>query len=396
MKSRYDVLVIGGGPGGAVAARTTAEAGLSTCLLEKRPAIGTPIRCAEGIGREVLAEFIAPDPSWISAEITRAQIVAPDGTGMLLDPRLAGDKVGYVLERKLFDRALVGQAAAAGAEIAVKTMAVAPVMNGGSVCGATIDRTGSAVRADIVIAADGVESRFARQCGIDTSVPPSEMMSSAQYLMTGIEIDPGTTVFALGNAIAPKGYLWVFPKGDRTANVGVGIAGTASGPGHRARDYLDAFVRRRFPDGRAIEFSTGGVPVCRPLASTVMDGLMIVGDAARVVNPITGGGIHHAMHTGRLAGEVAVKSSACGDSSTTVLNDYDARWRSSSLGTTLERNYRLKEYFVTLSDDLLNRLIRSASTIRLEEFGMLQLVKALMLKNPRFLGDRAILKLFSG
>ncbi|MEN6518127.1 MAG: NAD(P)/FAD-dependent oxidoreductase [Methanospirillum sp.] len=396
MKRRYDVLVIGGGPGGAVAARTAAEAGLSACLLEKRPAIGSPVRCAEGIGREALAEFIAPDPSWISAEIARAEIVAPDGSEMTLDASTAKDKVGYVLERKLFDRVLVGQAAAAGAEIAVKTMAVAPVMDGGRVCGTTVDRAGSAVRADIVIAADGVESRFARMCGIDTMVPRSEMMSAAQYLMTGIEIEPGTSVFALGNSVAPKGYLWVFPKGDRTANVGVGISGAASGPGHRAKDYLDAFVRRRFSDGRAIEFSTGGVPVCRPLASTVTDGLMIVGDAARVVNPITGGGIHHAMYTGRLAGEVAVKSSACGDSSATVLDDYDRRWRSSSFGTALERNYRLKEYFVTLSDDVLNRLVRSAASIRLEEFGMLQLVKALLLKNPAVLGDRAVLKLFSG
>ena len=67
MKSKYDVLVIGGGPAGALAARTAAEKGLSACLVEKRPAIGAPVRCAEGIGKEALAEFIEPDPRWISA-----------------------------------------------------------------------------------------------------------------------------------------------------------------------------------------------------------------------------------------------------------------------------------------------------------------------------------------
>ncbi|MCJ7794516.1 MAG: FAD-dependent oxidoreductase, partial [Methanoregulaceae archaeon] len=61
MKKRYDLLVIGGGPAGAIAARTAAKKGLSVCLVEKRPAIGAPVRCAEGIGQAVLAEFIEPD-----------------------------------------------------------------------------------------------------------------------------------------------------------------------------------------------------------------------------------------------------------------------------------------------------------------------------------------------
>ncbi|HMK15623.1 MAG TPA: NAD(P)-binding protein, partial [Methanomicrobiales archaeon] len=69
MKNRYDALVIGGGPGGAVAAGDLAAAGHSVCLVEKRPAIGAPVRCAEGIGKDVLAQFIEPDDRWISAEI---------------------------------------------------------------------------------------------------------------------------------------------------------------------------------------------------------------------------------------------------------------------------------------------------------------------------------------
>ena len=58
MKPRYDVLVVGGGPGGALAARTAAESGLKVLLVEKRPAIGAPVRCAEGIGKEAVAEFV--------------------------------------------------------------------------------------------------------------------------------------------------------------------------------------------------------------------------------------------------------------------------------------------------------------------------------------------------
>ena len=76
MKNKYDVLVIGGGPAGALAAKTAVEKGLSACLVEKRPAIGVPVRCAEGIGKEALHEFMDPDPKWISAEMTGASIVS--------------------------------------------------------------------------------------------------------------------------------------------------------------------------------------------------------------------------------------------------------------------------------------------------------------------------------
>jgi len=384
MKNRYDLLVVGGGPSGAVAAETGARAGLSVCLIEKRPAIGSPVRCGEGVGNEI-KQFIDPDPQWISAEISQAQIVAPDGTVMTLDPKIAGDKVGYVLERKIFDRALVRQAAGAGADIAVKTLVKAPVMEDGRVTGVHLDGAVPTVHADVVIAADGVESRFSRLCGIDTLVHPNEMMSCVQYLLADIDIEPSTNTFYLGNSVAPEGYLWVFPKGKRTANVGVGISGRTSGAGHRAKDYLDAFIRTHFPGGKQIEFISGGVPVCRPLPATTTDGLIITGDAARVVNPLTGGGFWNAMYTGRLAGTVAADCISRGDPSSKALAEYDRQWRNSSFGKSLERSYLIKGYVSTLSDDALNQLIHSATKIQMAEFSMVQLVKELVLRNPRLL-----------
>ena len=128
MKTKYDVLIVGAGPAGTIAARTAARSGLSVCLVEKRPAVGAPVRCAEGIGKEALQEFIDPDPRWISAEMNGAAVVAPDGTKMVLESSMAGGKVGYILDRKFFDRELAWQAADAGADIRVKTRASAPIM----------------------------------------------------------------------------------------------------------------------------------------------------------------------------------------------------------------------------------------------------------------------------
>ena len=394
MKQNYDLLVIGGGPGGAVAARTAAEKGFSVCMVEKRPAIGVPIRCAEGIGKDVLSEFITPDSKFISAEIKRARLVAPDSTSMMLESEMAGSKVGYILDRKVFDRELAWQAADAGADVFVKTRASAPIIVGGEVKGATLEHCGTRreVHADIVIAADGVESKFSRWCGMNTTVPVREIMSSVQYLMTDIDIDPHTTVFFLGNEVAPQGYLWIFPKGERSANVGIGISGKKSGAGHRARDYLDRFVSATFPEGKTIECDVGGVSVCKPLECTVADGLMVIGDAARVVDPLTGGGIYNAMFTGKLAVEVAEKAIEAGNFSKSALMDYDTRWRESFMGKAIARNYQIKEYFVTLSDEKLNALIQSASKMNLSEFSTLALIKELIRRNPKLLTELAALR----
>jgi digeranylgeranylglycerophospholipid reductase len=391
MKDSYDFLVIGGGPGGAIAARTAAMEGYSVLLIEKRPAIGAPVRCAEGLGKEALAEFIKPDERWISAEVQRAELVAPDGVSMMVESDLAGSKVGYILDRKFFDRELVWQAAEAGAEVMVKTRATAPLITDGTVKGAAINFCGShkKVHADLTIAADGVESKFTRWCGIDTTVPVREIMSSAQYLMTDIDIDPGTTSFYLGNRVAPEGYLWVFPKGERTANVGIGISGKKSGPGHRAKDYLERFVAERFPGGKTIECMVGGVSVCRPLPETVANGLMVIGDAARVVDPMTGGGIYNAMFTGRLAVQVGARALAANDVSREALMPYDQGWRASPMGKTIARNWHIKEKFITMSDAKLNAIVHSARAIDLKDFSTLSLIKEIMKRNPLLLADLA-------
>lgn len=394
MKSEYDLLVVGGGPGGAIAARTAAEKGLRVLLVEKRPAIGAPVRCAEGIGKELLDEFVKPDERWIAAEIDNARIVAPNGHSLVLEPQMAGNEVGYILDRKIFDRELVWQAAEAGADVMVKTRATSPIMEGGVVRGAHLEFCGRSLeaRAEAVIAADGVESKFARWCGIDTTVPYRELATCAQYLLTNIDIEPRTTVFYLGNRIAPEGYIWVFPKGERRANVGIGVSPRACGPGKRPKDFLDSFVRSKFPEGRPIECVVGGVPVCQPLESTVADGLLIVGDAARVSDPLTGGGIYNAMYTGKLAAEVAAECIAEGDCSREALMKYDSGWRDSRMGKAIARNYRIKEFFIKLSDEKLNALIESASNINLKEFSTFTLIKELIVRNPSLLLDLKALR----
>jgi digeranylgeranylglycerophospholipid reductase len=112
MKPNYDVVVIGAGPAGSIAARTTAQLGLSTLLLEKRQEIGSPVRCAEAVGRETVAKFIPLDLRWIATEIDTFSVTNALGDSIVLPPL----EKTLVLERKLFDRELAHSAARGAGE----------------------------------------------------------------------------------------------------------------------------------------------------------------------------------------------------------------------------------------------------------------------------------------
>jgi ferredoxin len=96
---RYDLVVAGAGPGGSTAACVAAQAGLSVLLLEKRQEIGSPVRCAEGVGHGPLTSFIEPDPRWIAAEVSQTEITTIAG-GATRTLRAAGGR-GYILDLDL-------------------------------------------------------------------------------------------------------------------------------------------------------------------------------------------------------------------------------------------------------------------------------------------------------
>ncbi|MDI3540015.1 MAG: digeranylgeranylglycerophospholipid reductase, partial [Methanolobus sp.] len=239
MKDQYDVIVVGAGPAGSIAAKTAAMKGLSVLMIEKRQEIGDPVRCAEGVSKVWLRKHIEPDHRWICADVKGSRIFSPDGTMIEMAEEIAGGEVGYVLERKIFDRALAYESAKAGAEVMVKTRATGLIIENGFVRGVRLMHLGEEkdVRSKLVIGADGVESKVGRWAGIDTSLKPADLETCAQFLMGGTGIDQNYCYFFLGNEIAPGGYIWVFPKGKDLANVGIGILGSKSGKKH-AIDYL--------------------------------------------------------------------------------------------------------------------------------------------------------------
>jgi digeranylgeranylglycerophospholipid reductase len=387
MSLSCDVVVVGAGPGGAMAAKAAAEAGLKVVMLEKRQEIGDPVRCAEGVSKRVLEDMIRPEPQWIAAEVKGARIYAPDGTSIVMSEDKGGNEVGYVLERKVFDRGLAMEAARAGVKVMVKTRALGLLREEGKVAGVSAMRIGEPLKieAPLIIGADGVESKVGRWAGIDTALKLKDIETCAQFLVSDQSIDDQYCEFFLGNEIAPAGYVWSFPKGDKLANVGLGILGSKSNPGDATR-LLQEFMKKRFPNGKVVEMVVGGDPCSGPIDSTTEDGIMLVGDAARQTDPLTGGGILNAMQAGIMAGEVAAKALAAGDVSRAGLKEYEDRWRE-TIGRHIARSFEYKEFFVKLTDSDLNQLIGSLKKEDISKMDLRAMLRVLFRLNPKLLWD---------
>lgn len=380
-----DLVVVGAGPAGSMTAKAAAEAGLKVVMLEKRQEIGDPVRCAEGVSKASLKKLVDLDPVWISAEVKGARIRAPDGTEIVISEDRAGAEVGYVLERKVFDRALALEAAEAGAKVMVKTRALGLLWKGGVPAGVSAQFVGESLKieAPLIIGADGVESKVGRWAGIDTALKPKDIETCAQFLVQDERIDDDYCEFYLGNEIAPGGYVWSFPKGEKLANVGIGVLGSKADSGTPMR-LLREFMRTRFPDGKVLEMMVGGVPVSGPIERTVADGVILVGDAARQSDPITGGGIINAMEAGVMAGEIAADLVPKGEVDSDSLQIYEDRWRE-TIGKHISRNFAIKEFFVDLTDDDLNHLVHSLDGIDVAELNLRGLLKVLIRQNPKHL-----------
>ncbi len=379
-----DVLVVGAGPAGAVAAWEVqlAAPGLDVVLLERDRAVGAPVRCAEGVGDAGLREFASPEGAeWVGRKITRVVFWAPDDT----EVQVAERDVGWVLDRTRFDAYLAARAVSEGVELLVGTEAAAMERTAGGrwLVHTRGGRGETTYRARIVIGADGVEAMVGRWAGLDTRVPARDMESCAQYVVQGIPFDPDAIYLQFGDRVAPGGYAWLFPKGEGVANVGLGIVALKS-DGRNARQYLDDWVGRRWPQGARTGYTVGGVIVHTTVKQTYSDGVLLAGDAAHMINPLSGGGIVNAMKAGRLAGRTAAEAIAAGDTGASRLASYHKAWMD-LLGDDHLKYYRIKQALEDLDDSFFNGLARTVNGIPREKRTLGRVFAHALVKHPQLI-----------
>ena len=386
----YDVVIVGAGPAGSMTAKWAAKSGAKVLMIEKRQEVGSPVRCGEGISRGWLDSVgIKLDAKSVAWQVKGAKIVAPNGTKFTLSEKMAGNEVGLVLDRVFFDKMLARDAVKAGADLVLKTSAVGLLRNGSKVTGVKVKSFGETkeIKCGCVVGADGYESQVGRWGDINTSLAPRDITTCFQYRLTNIDIDYDYCEFILG-AKAPGGYAWIFPKNQDTANVGLGIQLTKLKDPAEVKKYLDKFIQGdpRLKKGKPLEMVSGAVSICAPIDKTVGDGVLLVGDSARQIDPITGGGIANSCKAAKVAGEVLGKASKERNFGEKSLQRYEKGWRD-ILENGLYRNWMAKEKLVTLSDDTLNKVIATLNEVGVEKMSAYAILKAIEKKHPDLVKD---------
>jgi digeranylgeranylglycerophospholipid reductase len=380
-----DVLVVGAGPAGSMAAKWAAKSGARVLMIEKRQEIGSPVRCGEGMSKDWLKEVgIVPSTRWINVEVEGARIYSPSEKVLEINEKHAGNEVGYVVERDAFDKQLAIDAGNAGVDLLLKTAATGVIRENGKVVGMHAKRFGEPfeIRAPVTIGADGFESQVGRWAGLPTNLALKDMDSCLQYRMTNVDCDVRYCDFYLGS-VAPGGYVWIFPKGEGLANVGIGVQLSQIHGTAEPRKYLDAWIAKHpgYSKGKTIDVVGGGVSIAPPLKQTVADGIMLVGDAARMIDPLTGGGIANGCIAGKICGEVAAEAVREKTPSKEFFQKYEKGWRA-RFEEKLYRNWLAKEKLCTLSDATFDKVVDALEGVKLQKLSVHNILKAVHDKYP--------------
>lgn len=367
----YDVVVVGSGPAGATTARIAATRGARVLLVDKKQELGAPIQCSGAVSANALREAgVSPNDEFVSTPIYGFITYNTHGERRTLDYRAyeRDTALGYVVDRRRFDRYLMTMAERVGVEVWLKTEAKGYTPLGDGTANIHLNRFGrsTSVRTRLIVGADGLQSQVGKWAGLRTHIKLSELASCLQFVVDHVETN-GLLEIITGFEWAPGGYAWVFPKGHGYAEVGLGVIRTRTEKD--ARWHLDyfmqhSFMAERFKNSRILEVQGGGVPLAAPLKKQVADHIILVGDAARHVNPITGGGIHTALRGGLIAGNFLGDFLSTKHPPTSQhLNEYQERWLT-ELGHSMWKLYRIKteifrEPSIARQDELLYNTLSS-------------------------------------
>ncbi|RZN41600.1 MAG: NAD(P)/FAD-dependent oxidoreductase [Methanophagales archaeon ANME-1-THS] len=396
----YDVVVVGGGPAGCMAAKYAAKGGASTLILEEHAEIGKPVHCAGLISRRAIEESELLDTSFITSEIKGAVVYSPSSELILESP----DQRAFAIRRDAFDQALARSAAEEGAELLpghkVNGIGKREGEQGLIVTAHTMNRE-EKIRATVVIGADGVRSSVAKMAGLTTS---TRRLSCVQLEGAYTIGEPFAEIF-VGRTIAPGFFAWVIPLGAETARIGLCIDKTVS-PQPSPMPFLKRMVlehpviAKKYKGTRS-KVTVGMIPLPLGLGyrghHTVKadknSGILLVGDAAAQIKPITGGGVYYGMICGKIAGEIAAQASLNGDMKR--LKEYERRWRR-AIGREITFGLKVHRLRCVMSDRDLDTVLQTLSrhdiAQHLRKTGDMDYpARALreLIKNPRLLNVMA-------
>lgn len=338
---KYDVVVVGGGPAGAMASKYAARNGASTLLIEEHASIGSPVQCTGLISTAALRECEIEMESFALNKMKGAYVYAPDGTELEVKGK---DVMAYVIDRKMFDRSLIEQSLDSGVDILMRTRFTGMEKNRVSVVS---NGERKEIHAGMVIGADGLQSAVCRSSGLPGC---KKFLSGMQIEAPYAPENPEYVEIFTGQDVAPGFFGWAVPFN------GMARIGLARTPGDKpVSHYLEkllehSVVTSRYRGSRT-EHVVGGIPLGYP-DKTAKDNVMLVGDAAGQVKPTSGGGIYMGAICAKIAGEVAAKATR----NEAHVDEYEKRWRNAA-GRELSIGMMIHKSLGKLGDNDLNEFI---------------------------------------
>ncbi len=388
MTNKWDIIVVGAGPAGLFAALEAAKAGKKVLLIERKRELGVPVRCGEAIGHDDFVRYFPIEERWISSRVNSFILVLPNGKEVELKSDLYS---GYIMNRDLFEYDMGIKVSEAGAEIKMKSNVIELIKDENyHLKGVVVEEQGNINHyyADIVIAADGVESQIAAKMGVNTQLKPSEIEPCVQATVANVNINKNALYIYIGLCYAPGGYAWVFPKANNCANIGLGINGKNADGKKHSIDYLNDFLAKFFPDASIQRLVSGGVPVTLNLDPLAIENMLITGDAGHMVNPSNGGGITHAIDSGIQAGKAAAQACDNPQKQEKIFNDYK-KYIHKHIGKNHESLNRIKEAIYQLSDEEYNTIGDEILKLNIEKRTFMGVFSKAIKKQPSLLVDVA-------
>ena len=294
-----NVLIIGAGPAGSTCAAKLAEQGLDVTVIDKTKSFEDRV-CGGAIGLLFLNDIKIPEIASLRP-IRGIYLYSPDRCAAVLDSsQYDRDYFGWIFDRNEFDKELATIAEQKGAELVLNER-VRDVNYEKHSDSFVVYTNKASYRADVVIDASGASAKIAKKFGIVRDLTAEEYRITVQAIIENNDFLPRRDYiyFYLGNKYAPKSYAWVFPDGDDRIKVGLGVP-----KGVSANTHLMDFIHDKQIEGRILSWKGKIVPIAKTppdLVGGPNDNVLAVGDAGRLCDPLSGGGIATAMISGECA-----------------------------------------------------------------------------------------------